>query len=332
MNKQLSNKQLSHWYKQFFNVIVLAFFTAIALEVGSSATQPVVTKKNLLRSTSVNQKLETVSSTIQPLAKLENWRFSPKASKLEITLSAAAKPRYFFLTQPSRIVVDLPATKLGHVSTRENYSGNIQSIRVSQLKTGVTRIVMDLAPGTLLDKKQVQLQPVSFNNPTQWVLRPFVVSYGSPSPSGNYPHRQGLPSTTIAPQPFKMEPLSTGLSNPPQTLNNQSSSTGLSNSQPPSDFSVPPPLTNLPSSNSSNNQQQPIVSVPPLSRNNPSPSPNISDLPPANFFNQPEGPTSSIPPMPTTSNFSAPTVPNSPPSSPDVTVINFGQPFPKGTH
>ena len=70
----------------------------------------------------------------------------------------------------------MPATKLGYVPTKQNYSGPIQSIRVSQLKAGTTRIVMDLAPGSVLDPHQVQLQPVSWQNPTRWVLRPLITS------------------------------------------------------------------------------------------------------------------------------------------------------------
>jgi hypothetical protein len=343
------NKDLC--YKQLAGMILVSFFASTALEAVSTATQPVVIKRNVQRLPATQRLNKTLTSTVKPLAKLEDWRFSPKALQLEMTLSAASKPHYFYLTQPSRIVVDLPDTKLGHVSTRENYSGTIQSVRVAQLKTGVTRIVMDLAPGTFLDPKQVQLQPVSSNNPTHWVLRPLITSYRSPSPSRDYPPKSTNPqSTTIAPQPPNTKPLSTGLSQPPQPPNShplstglstspqppnsQPSSTGLSNSQQSPNFSVPPPLTSLPSTNS-NNQQLPFVSVPPLSRNTSSEVPTSklpasSLLPPASFSNQP-GNSSNTPSM-SAPNFPVLTVPSNTPSSSDSNVINFGQPLPSSTN
>lgn len=108
------------------------------------------------------------------LAKLNNWRFSPGTKKLEITLSSGKTPQYFYLAEPPRLVVDIPDTKLGSVSTMQNYTGAIQRVRVSQLSANVTRIVLDLAPGFAADPNQVQLQPVSKQNPTRWVLRPAI--------------------------------------------------------------------------------------------------------------------------------------------------------------
>lgn len=316
MNTRLSYRPFFHNYKQLSGMILLSFCAAMTLETVSSAAQPVTTKSNLHR-LPATQKIQTVSSPAKSLARLENWRFSPEALQLEMTLSAASHPHYFYLAQPSRIVVDLPATKLGHVPTRQNYSGKIQSIRVSQLKTGVTRIVMDLAPGTFVDPKQVKLQPISSRNSTQWVLRPLIASSHSLSASGNHPPKQdNSPSATLAPQPPSNQPLSRGIYNAPQPPSNQGihdtpqqpndSANGL---QSPN-FSVPPPLTNLPPTNF-NNQQLPMISVPPLSRNNASQSPSSSLLPPANFPNQPGNP-SSTPPV-STPNFPVPNVPNYPP-------------------
>jgi len=325
MNKRLSNRQFFHWYKQLSWMILLSFCAAMTLETASSAAQPVTTKSNLHR-LPATQRFQTASSPAKPLARLENWRFSPEALQLEMTLSAASHPHYFYLAQPSRIVVDLPATKLGHVPTRQNYSGKIQSIRVSQLKIGITRIVMDLAPGTFVDPKQVKLQPISSRNSTQWVLRPLIASYHSPLPSGNYPRRQDhSPSASLAPQPTSNQPLSTGIHNTPQPPNDLPSETSIYNGPQSPNFSVPPPLTNLPPTNS-NNQQLPIISVPPLSRNNPSQSSSSSLLPPANFPNQPGNASSTT--SVSTPNFPVPNVPNYPQDSPNSNVINFGQPLP----
>ncbi|MBR8838489.1 MAG: AMIN domain-containing protein [Stigonema ocellatum SAG 48.90 = DSM 106950] len=324
MDKRLSDRQFFHWCKQLFWISLFGLCVVISLETVSSATKPVVTKKNL-HPIKATQKLQTVSSATKSMAKLENWRFSPEALQLEITLSAASQPHYFYLAQPPRIVVDLPNTKLGYVSTKQNYSGAIQSIRVSRLKTGVTRIVMDLAPGTFVDPKKLKLQPVSSRNPTRWILRPLIANARRSFPLGSLPLKPSyLSPTTSAPQLTNNQPLSVGNDNSPQPPNNQPLSVGNDNSPQPPAFTIPPPLTNLPPTNS-NNQQVPWISVPPLSPNNPSQT-SSSLLPPANFPNQPANPNS-VPPS-SNPNFPVPTVPNYPPSSSNSNVINFGQPFP----
>ncbi|PMB38624.1 AMIN domain-containing protein, partial [Fischerella thermalis CCMEE 5330] len=179
MKEKLTNKL-------FFKISLFSLYTAFTLEAGMSNA-------------------ETVS-------KLEDWRFDPEALQLEIILSAPSQPRYFFLSQPSRIVVDLPSTKLGYVSTQQNFSGAIKSIRVSQLNADVTRIVMDLMPGTFINPNQVQLQPVSPENPTRWVLSPVTVSNNTYSiPTNIFPSYQQIPHPRLyyPPPPSQNQPFPT---------------------------------------------------------------------------------------------------------------------------
>ncbi|MEH2408146.1 AMIN domain-containing protein [Nostoc sp.] len=277
MNQRLKTRQFCQRRKQVFSISVLGFYAAIALETCTTAATPV--------------------------AKLDNWRFSPKTHQLEITLSAGTTPRYFYLAQPPRLVVDIPNTKLGKVTTQQNYSGAIKSIRVSQLNANATRIVLDLAPGTVLNPKQVQLQPVSRKNPTRWVLRPVISGkITAVKPENSPPSPKKQPQT-----PYKSQLPS----NLPVTTTNL---------QPPL-LTVPPPSNELPST-ITNNSGQPFVTVPPLTPNTPSQQID-STLPPATFPNQ-SGNLNSVPPL-VRSDFPVPTVPN----VPDPQVIEFGQPLPK---
>jgi AMIN domain len=187
----------------------------------------------------------------QPFAQLNNWQFNPKAQQLEINLSVTATPQYFYLAEPPRLVLDLPNTKLGKVTTQQDYSGAIQRIRISQHNENMTRIVLDLAPGTQLQPNQVQLQPISRQNPTRWVFKPHI-SYS---------------------------PANSLLITPATTL---------------------PPSTNL-----ITNSEQPLITVPPLNSQTPSPI-NNSPLPPAML----------------------PTHPENNNSSPNIPIIEFGQPLP----
>ncbi len=251
--------------------------------------------------------LETNSSIAAPVARLEDWRFYPEAFQLEINLSAGTTPRYFYLAQPPRMVIDLPDTKLGSVATQQNYSGAIQKIRVSQLNANVTRIVLDLAPGTSLDPNQVQLQPVSAQNNTRWVLRPLIAG-GTYSQQGNYPPPNNLPPSNYNyPPPNNL---------PPSNL-------------PPSNYNYPPP-NNLPPSNlppsNYNNSQIPLVTVPALNSNNPTQQPG-SVLPPPSFPNQP-GNFNTAPLSVGAPGFPVQTVPNYPVNVPNSGIFEFGQPFP----
>ncbi|WP_392533009.1 AMIN domain-containing protein [Nostoc sp. C117] len=275
-----------HWSKKLLSFSVFGLYTAIALQSS------------------------TIAAT--PLAKLDNWSFSPKTQKLEITLSTATTPHYFYLAQPPRLVVDLPNTKLGHVTTQQNYSGAIKSIRVSQLNENATRIVLDLAPGTVFNPKQVQLQPISRKNPTRWVLRPVMSGKSTAIKPAN-----STPSKKSPQKPPTKAPIATTNSQPATNP-----SVNTTNSQLPL-LTFPSPSSQLPSTLTTKSGQ-PFVTVPPLTPNAPSqPQQPSFILPPPSFPNQPDKlnsiPTSGISESP------IPTVPNvaNPP------VIEFGQPLPK---
>ncbi|MBD2436696.1 AMIN domain-containing protein [Nostoc sp. FACHB-110] len=242
--------------------------------------------------------------TATPITKLNNWRFNPKTAQLEFTLSAGTTPHYFYLSQPPRLVIDLPDTKMGRVVTKQDYSGSIQRIRVSQLNASITRIVLDLADGTFLDPQQVKLQPVSRYNPTRWVVRPVISSTGR---SVSAATRQPA-INTLSPNPYSYYP-PTPSSNLPASANY---------------LQLPNTLPSI-----TTNQQQPYITVPPLAPSAPS---QIRDsiLPPPNFPTQSNN-LSNIPsvanpnfPVPTLSN-----LPNYPANEPQVQVIEFGQPLPK---
>lgn len=146
-----------------------------------------------------------ISLALTNAAKLNQWQFNPKSQKLEITLSAATKPEYFYLNQPPRLVVDLPNTQLGKVETNKTYPATMQKVRVSQFTSNITRIVIDLELGTSIDVNQVKLQPLSSQNPTRWVL-------SSPTPN----HNTNLTKPPSSDSMMTLPPPSTNLPSNPQ--------------------------------------------------------------------------------------------------------------------
>ncbi|MBW4643421.1 MAG: AMIN domain-containing protein [Goleter apudmare HA4340-LM2] len=301
MNKKLEPRQFFQMSKQSFSISMLSLYTVIVLEPGSSVAKPLPNKSPIPnRPTSQSQNINAMGA---PIARLDDWRFYPEATQLEFSLSASATPRYFYLAQPPRIVVDLPNTKLGYVPTQQTYSGAIQRIRVSQLNASVTRIVLDLAPGNSFDPNQLQLQPFPIQNPTRWVLRPLIRGYGNSLQPGNYPQ---------TPNHLPINP-----HNNPQTQI----------ILPPSSYNYPQLPNGIPPTNT--NQQQPFVTVPPLTSNIPSQQ-SSPLLPPPSFPNQPSN-FNNLPPI-ASPNFPVPLVPNYPSNVPITGVIEFGQPLPKARY
>lgn len=327
MNKQFKNMHLMRKCKRLIRVSLFSLYAAVAFNANSSIAAAA--------------------------GKLENWRFSPQSSQLEISLSGPSRPQYFYLSEPPRIVVDLPDTKLGYVPSQQNYNGAVERIRVSQLNDDVTRIVMDLAPGTSFNRDSVQLQPDSWQNPTRWLFRPVITASNNflPSqyqsvggelppgatvqlPPGAYSPSQSL-NTPYTPQPPGMAPVQPSgvlpslqpAQLPPGAYNNPSQ---LPSQLPPGINTVSPSLTApLPLTPIRNgNIGQPTVTVPPITTINlSSPTPN-SVLPPAKFPS-PSGNFNSSPSFfPTPINQPITNTQTNSINSSGSRVIEFGQPFP----
>ncbi|BAY66261.1 hypothetical protein NIES22_63740 [Calothrix brevissima NIES-22] len=312
MDKSLKTQQSCQLFQQLFGISWFGIYTTVTLQAGSISALPVTKQLPPPIGT------RNISS---PLAILDNWQFSPEALQLIFSVSSGTTPHYFYLAQPPRLVVDLPNTKLGYVSTQQSYSGAIQRVRVSQLNAGVTRIVLDVAPGNYLDPNQVKLQPASNKNSTRWVLRGINSGLRNAVQPRQYPQQSN--TLPVIPSNYPQQPnnLPTIPYNYPQSTINQPTT----NNQQFPFATLPPPSHTLPSIPT--NSQQPLVVVPPLSPNNQSQLPNPI-LPPPIFSNQPNNIAN--PALINQPDFTVPILPQSPPSfRGEAPVIEFGQPIPK---
>lgn len=143
-------------------------------------------------------------------AVLSSWNFDPDTRQLEITVpQGGTTPRYFLLAQPARIVLDLPDTQLGSVPEQQTYSGAVRQIRVGQFQPNLVRIVIELAPDTVLASEQVELRQVDGADSAgsdRWVLRPLLAGE-SPSQVAQTPAPE--PISPPAPQSQSAEDLPT---------------------------------------------------------------------------------------------------------------------------
>lgn len=126
-------------------------------------------------------------------ARLQSWRLSPTQNQLEFSTDDGVQPRAQLLSDPTRLVIDLPGVTFGRPQVTENYSGAVRAIRVGQFDRGTTRIVVEYAPGYTVDPSRIQFQGRAAN---QWAVQ-------LPQPTFS-----GVGSAPVTPPPVTQPPIS----------------------------------------------------------------------------------------------------------------------------
>ncbi len=117
-------------------------------------------------------------------ARLLSWRFEPNQNQLSFSTDGGVQPAALMLSNPARLVIDLPGTSRGGIAPNQFVGGLIREVRVGQYNAQTTRIVVELAAGYTIDPRQVVFQP---NGSNQWLVR-------LPQPTAQ---SQTLPTTNI---------------------------------------------------------------------------------------------------------------------------------------
>ncbi|AFY49283.1 beta-lactamase class A [Nostoc sp. PCC 7524] len=100
-------------------------------------------------------------------ARLQSWNFNPTKNQLSITTDSGVKPKAFLINNPTRLVIDLPQTKLNSSTARQNFGSGIQEIRVGKFDGQTTRIVVELAPGYTADPEKLVIKGDSASH---WIV------------------------------------------------------------------------------------------------------------------------------------------------------------------
>lgn len=155
---------------------------------------------------------------------ITSWRFDSNQNRLEFRTDSGVQPKAQLMSNPTRLVIDLPGINLRRSVTQPG-RGAIREIRLGQTDSQTTRIVIELAPGYTLDPTQVKFRGAT---PNQWSVDLPTPQRVAPSPSGR-------------PQPFPND--------------NQSSIGG------PLSLSIPSPES---PTNQASLQGRPLLGIPPL--------------------------------------------------------------------
>lgn len=116
-------------------------------------------------------------------SRLESWRFDNRQNRLEFATDQDVQPRAQLVTDPTRLVIDLPGIALGRPSFSQPVVGvAVRSVRLGQFDRGTTRIVVELAPGYTIDPTQIRFRGIS---PRRWVVQlPAPQRVASTAPTG----------------------------------------------------------------------------------------------------------------------------------------------------
>ncbi len=97
------------------------------------------------------------------------WHFNPYLQQLDLITDEGVQPKVELMSNPSRLVIDLPGMTLGNgTTTHEKVEPTIQDIRVGQFDAQTTRLVVELTSGYTLDTTKVR---VIGESPTHWIVQ-----------------------------------------------------------------------------------------------------------------------------------------------------------------
>jgi N-acetylmuramoyl-L-alanine amidase len=101
-------------------------------------------------------------------AEIVSWQFNATENRIDFTTSGSVKPEAQMLANPTRLIVDLPETKLNQPTSSQSLNNGIKSLRVGQFDVDRTRMVLELDPGYSIDPQQVLIQA---STSKQWSIQ-----------------------------------------------------------------------------------------------------------------------------------------------------------------
>ncbi len=135
-------------------------------------------------------------------ANLLRWRFDQGQNRLEFSTDSQIQPRAQLIFNPTRVVVDLPGTKLGRSQVREPVGRGIQSYRIGQFDAQTTRIVIELERGYTLDPTKVMVRGISA---TTWAIELPEAQLETAAASGGSGISSGV-TGSVGTQPTALKP------------------------------------------------------------------------------------------------------------------------------
>ena len=101
-------------------------------------------------------------------ARLLSWRFDASQNRLVLATDESVQPKVRLISDPTRLVIDLPDTLLEKSTVEQLVGGAIRAVRVGQFDEQTTRLVIELNPGYNLNPQEIQFQK---DSSSRWVVQ-----------------------------------------------------------------------------------------------------------------------------------------------------------------
>jgi beta-lactamase class A len=102
-------------------------------------------------------------------ASLKTWNFNKDRNRLDLTTDNNVRPVVNLISNPTRLVVDLPGIQMKKAETiRRRFDSVVQEVRVGLVDNKTTRLVVVLAPGYTLEPGKIKVRGYS---PRQWTIQ-----------------------------------------------------------------------------------------------------------------------------------------------------------------
>lgn len=101
-------------------------------------------------------------------AQLQSWQFDAEANRLVFTTDVGVQPRAQLIFNPTRVVIDLPGTRLSQPPSNRSIGGPVREVRSGQFNSETARLVIELSEGYTIDPRRIQVQGVRDN---RWVVQ-----------------------------------------------------------------------------------------------------------------------------------------------------------------
>lgn len=109
--------------------------------------------------------------------KIVSWEFEQQDNKLVFETDQEVQPDAELLSNPTRLVIDLPGISLDTETIKESYQGSIRGFRIGQSEPDTSRIVIELAPGYAIDPDDVEFKEKSAKEWTVELPKPKVARF-----------------------------------------------------------------------------------------------------------------------------------------------------------
>ncbi|MEB3233082.1 MAG: N-acetylmuramoyl-L-alanine amidase [Leptolyngbyaceae bacterium] len=152
-------------------------------------------------------------SSVAEAGELQFWRFNRSDNRLTFTTDEAVRPRAQLISDPTRVVIDLPGVTFNRSTDSQVIGGGVREVRVGQFDAQTTRLVIELEPGYTVDPQQVRVQG---STPTQWLVQLPALQVvdgasaasgaNSPAPAPTTATPAPVPAAVSAQEPTPMVP------------------------------------------------------------------------------------------------------------------------------